>query len=230
MEVSISQMKTCKIKCKIKNIGLILILFILGLFVSIDAANAQAARQRDSSVVAVDELTDLKGDEWAYKSVQGLVEKYDVLEGYPDGTYKGKKPSTRFELAAAVYDLATYFSDEIALDREDLAKLAKLLDEFSGEIKTLQGRVDGLETKVTTLDTRETALEGKVTALEGQVAEHTTELDEHVKRLAFAERRKGFIFERLIKGVVVDVRDLSRGMFAAVAAPFNKEINSAISK
>gem|GEM_PF-2648951 len=219
--------------CKIKNISVIVVLFVLGLFmsfISINAVNAQAARQRDSSVVAVDELTDLKGDEWAYKAVQGLVEKYDVLEGYPDGTYKGKKPSTRFELAAAVYDLATYFSDEIALDREDLAKLAKLLDEFSGEIKTLQGKVDQLETKVTTLDTRETALEGKVTALEGQVAEHTTELDEHAKRLAFAERRKGFILERLIKGIVVDIRDLSRGMFAAIVAPFNKEISSAISK
>ena len=214
----------------IKNIGLIVVVFIVGFLMSTDAVNAQAARQTDSSVVAVDELTDLKGDEWAYKSVQGLVEKYDVLEGYPDGTYKGKKPSTRFELAAAVYDLATYFSDEIALDREDLAKLAKLLDEFSGEIKALQGRVDQLETKVAGLDTRETALEGKVTTLEGQVAEHTTQLNEHEKRLAFPERRKGFIIERLIKGVVVDVRDLSRGIFAAVAAPFNKDISSAISK
>ena len=89
---------------------------------------SQAAKQKDSSIVAVNELNDLTGNEWAYKAVQDLVEKYDVLEGYPDGTFKGKKPSTRFELAAAVYDLATYFSDEIASDREDLAKLAKLLD------------------------------------------------------------------------------------------------------
>ena len=210
--------------------SLVIILLISGILITANNAFAQAARQKDSTVVAVDELTDLKGDEWAYKSVQDLVEKYDVLEGYPDGTYKGKKPSTRFELAAAVYDLATYFTDEIALDREDLAKLAKLLDEFSTEIKTLQGKVDQLETKVAGIDTRTTGLEGKVTALEGQVAEHTVALDEHAKRLAYSERRKGFIFERLIKGVVVDVRDLSRGMFAAVAAPFNKDINTAISK
>ena len=184
---------------------------------------AQAAKQKDASVVAVQELNDIEGNEWAYRAVQELVEKYDVLEGYPDGTFKGKQPSTRFELAAAVYDLATYFSDEIALDRGDLAKLAKLMEEFSGEIKTLQGKVDQLETKVTALDTR-------TTSLEGQVAKQTTQLEEHEKRLAYSERRKGFILERLIKGVVVDVRDLSRGVFAAVSAPFNKKINSAISK
>ena len=120
---------------------------------------AQAAKQKDASVVSVNELSDIQGDEWAYKAIQELVEKYDVLEGYPDGTFKGKKPSTRFELAAAVYDLATYFSDQIALDRDDLAKLAKLLDEFSNDIKVIQGRVDKLETKVTTVETKTTALE-----------------------------------------------------------------------
>jgi peptidoglycan hydrolase CwlO-like protein len=191
---------------------------------------SQAARQRDATVVSVNELSDVKGSEWAYSAVQDLVEKYDVLEGYPDGTYKGQKPSTRFELAAAVYDLATYFSDEIALDREDLSKLAKLLDEFSNEIKTIQGRVDKLETKVTELDTRTGTLESKTTALEGQVAEHKTLLDEHEKRLAYSERRKGFILERLLKGIVVDVRDVSRGITAAVSAPFNKKVNDAISK
>lgn len=191
---------------------------------------SQTTRQKDSSVVSVSELTDVKGDEWAYKAVQELVEKYDVLEGYPDGTYKGKKPATRFELAACVYDLATYFSEEIALDREDLAKLAKLLNEFSGEIKAIQARVDTLETKVTTLETKTQTLETRTSTLEDQVADHTSKLDEHEKRLAYAERRKGFILERLMKGLVVDLRDLSRGITASILAPFNKNVSDAISK
>lgn len=184
---------------------------------------AQAARPIDSRVVSVQELSDVDSSIWAYDAVKGLVEKYDVLEGYPDGTYKGKKLTTRFELAAAVYDLATYFSDEIGKDRDDLAKLAKLMDEFSSELKTLQGRVDKLEAKVTDID-------GRVTTLEGTVAKHETLLQEHEKRLAYAERRKGFILERLIKGLVVDVRDLSRGVLAAVSAPFNKDLGDAINK
>ena len=196
--------------------------FILGflvlsfIFFTSQSTHAQAAKQKDASVVAVNELTDIEGDEWAYKAVQELVEKYDVLEGYPDGTFKGKKPSTRFELAAAVYDLATYFSDEISVDRDDLAKLAKLLDEFSSDIKAIQGRVEQLETKVTTV-------ESKTTVLEGQVAQHAAELQEHEQRLAYAERRKGFIFERLVKGLAVDVRDFSRGVLATVTSPFTKK-------
>lgn len=203
-------------------------IFIIGLLVtifsisSLQQVNAQAAKQKDASVVAVNELSDIEGDEWAYKAVQELVEKYDVLEGYPDGTYMGKKPSTRFELAAAVYDLATYFSDEIALDRDDLSKLAKLLDEFSSDIKAIQGRVEQLETKVTAVETKTNTLEEKTTALEGQVAQQTAELQEHEKRLAYAERRKGFLLERFAKGIVVDVRDISRGIINTVTSPFEK--------
>ena len=199
------------------------VILLVVICINSDKAYSQTAKQKDATVVSVTELSDVEGDEWAYGAVRELVEKYDVLEGYPDGTFKGKEPSTRFELAAAVYDLATYFSDEVALDREDLAKLAKLLDEFSTEIKTLQGKVDQLETKVTAIDT-------KTTALEGKIAEHKAVLDEHEKRLAYSERRKGFILERLLKGLVVDLRDASRGLTAAVLAPFNKKISDAISK
>ena len=197
----------------------LLFLFLISFLALDEKAFAQAARQRDASVVAVNELSDVEGDEWAYTAVQSLVEKYDVLEGYPDGTFKGAMSTTRFELAAAVYDLATYFSDEIALDREDLAKLAKLLDEFSNDIKAIQGRVEQLETKVADLDS-------KTTTLQGQIAQHAAQLQEHEKRLAYAERRKGFILERLIKGVIIDVRDLSRGLIATISAPLYKPKNN----
>ena len=201
----------------------LILLFVLGIININNPVFAQAAQQKDSTVVSVSELSDVEGTEWAYNAVQQLVEKYDVLEGYPDGTYKGKKSSSRFELAAAVYDLATYFSDQIALDRDDLAKLAKLLDEFSGEIKSLQGRVDQLDAKVAALDTR-------TVTLEGQVAEHASQLAEQEKRLAYAERRKGFVLERFVKGVFVDLRDVSRGMVAAIGAPFNKNLSETIDK
>lgn len=217
-ELSVMVLKVFKVALNIL-IFLILLFFIFSDLKVI----AQAAKQKDATVVAVQELTDLEGDEWSYRAVQELVEKYDVLEGYPDGTFKGKTPSTRFELAAAVYDLATYFSEEIALDREDLAKLAKLLDEFSNELKTIQGRVDELQNRVSVVET-------KTTTLEGQVQQQGAQLEEHEKRLAYSERRKGFIIERLVKGVFVDIRDISRGVFAAVIAPFNKKVSEALVK
>ena len=73
--------------------GLLILSFI---FLSFQNVYAQAAKQKDASVVAVNELSDIESEDWAYKAVQELVEKYDGLEGYPDGTFKGTKPSTRF--------------------------------------------------------------------------------------------------------------------------------------
>ncbi|MBI1858647.1 MAG: S-layer homology domain-containing protein [Candidatus Melainabacteria bacterium] len=182
-------------------------------------AFAQGVRQKDSTVVSVGELSDVEGNEWAYNAVRELVEKYDVLEGYPDGTFRGETKGTRFELAAAVYDLATYFSDEVALDREDLAKLADLLDEFSGEIKAIQGRVDQIEQKLATVETNVGVLQTKTTQLEGTVNDHSLTLEEYAKRLAYAERSKGFLIERLFKGVIVDVRDIYRGIFSTTFTP-----------
>lgn len=208
----------------------LILLFVFTFNFSASYSFAQGARQKDASVVAINELSDVEGDEWAYKALQELVEKYDVLEGYPDGTFRGKNKATRFELAAAVYDLATYFSDEIALDREDLAKLAKLLDEFSTEIKDIQTKVDTLEGKVTTLETKTATLEGTVNEHTTKLAAHDEKLAEYEKRLAYAERRRGFLIERLVKGLVVDVRDLSRGIFAALYSRFNKDLSSAINQ
>lgn len=217
-----------------KNIVILLVL-IIGLP---NAAMSQPANRKvDSTIVAVNELSDLTGNEWAYSAIKELVEKYDVLEGYPNGTFQGERKPTRFELAQALYDLATYFADEIALDREDLAKLAKLLDEFSGELKALQARVDKLEGTVNNHETRIVALEAKdkehdakLAAHDKELAAHKAQLTEHEKRLAYLERRKGFILERLIKGLVVDARDISRGLGATFVAPFNKDVREAIRK
>lgn len=200
-----------------KNYYCFLLIILIG--VATSPAFAQAVRQKDSRVVAVEELSDVEGNEWAFQAVRELVEKYDVLEGYPDGTFKGASKGTRFELAAAVYDLATYFSDEIALDREDLAKLAKLLDEFSGEIKAIQGRVDQIEQKLAAVEVNVTDLQGRTTTLESTVSDHTRTLEEHDKRLAYVERRKGFLFERLINGLIVDARNIYRGLFTTIFSP-----------
>ncbi len=41
---------------------------------------------------------------WAYDAVRELS-RLGIIEGYPDGTFKGKQPMTRYEFAIAVYRL-----------------------------------------------------------------------------------------------------------------------------
>jgi len=47
------------------------------------------------------EFPDVPPDHWAYDAVQDLVEK-GIIQGYPDGTFGGKRALTRYEFAEAL--------------------------------------------------------------------------------------------------------------------------------
>ncbi len=153
-----------------------------------------APAQAQGGATNVSELTDVVGNEWAYNALKELVNHpCHILVGYPDRTYRGQKSTTRFELAAALYKYEQCIVERLAqkADKADLEKFAALLDEFRGELNALKSRVDDLERRMKLVE------------------EKNLEQD---MRLAYAERSKGFILERLVKGTVVDVRDVTVGV------------------
>jgi len=159
--------------------------------ITIAPANAQGtANVGSGGATNVSELTDVVGNEWAYNALKELVNNpCHVLVGYPDRTYRGQKSTTRFELAAALYKYEQCVAERLAqkADKADLEKFAALLDEFRGELNALKSRVDDLERRMKLVE------------------EKNLEQD---MRLAYAERQKGFILERLVKGTLIDVRDV----------------------
>ncbi len=104
-----------------------------------------------AQVTSVSQLSDVQPTDWAFQALQSLVERYGCIAGYPDGTYRGNRATTRYEFAAglnACLDrvnelIATATAD--AVRREDLATLQRLQEEFATELATLRGRVDSLE-------------------------------------------------------------------------------------
>lgn len=104
-----------------------------------------------AQVTAVTQLSDAKPTDWAYQALQSLVEKYGCIAGYPDGTFRGTRSATRFELAAALNACLDVISDRFAT-KEDLEALRKLQVEFAAELATLRGRVDSLEGRVAVLE------------------------------------------------------------------------------
>jgi hypothetical protein len=155
--------------------------------------NAQGAAA-GTGASNVSELTDVVGNEWAYNALKELVNNpCHILVGYPDRTYRGQKSTTRFELAAALYKYEQCITERLAqkADKADLEKFAALLDEFRGELNQLKARVDDLERRMKAVE------------------EKNLEQD---MRLAYAERQKGFILERLVKGTLIDVRDVGVGL------------------
>jgi hypothetical protein len=45
---------------------------------------------------------DVPVEHWAYLTVETLVRKYQAMAGFPDGTFRGDRPVSRYELAAAL--------------------------------------------------------------------------------------------------------------------------------
>ncbi|MFO0051232.1 MAG: iron uptake porin, partial [Pseudanabaena sp.] len=69
-------------------------------------SNSQVGLSSQSSdlaqVTSVSQLTDVRPNDWAFTALQSLVERYGVIAGYPDSTYRGKQALTRYEFAAGL--------------------------------------------------------------------------------------------------------------------------------
>lgn len=116
------------------------------------------APQLIARVTSVANLSDVRPTDWAFQALQALVERYGVIAGYPDGTFRGNRAMTRYEFAAGLNAALDRVNELIAagkgdqVTREDLATLDRLQKEFSKELTTLRGRVDSLEGRVARLE------------------------------------------------------------------------------
>ncbi len=108
------------------------------------ALAAVAALTAGVSAYAANPFSDVSQDDWAYQAVSDLSVQ-GVVEGYPDGTFKGERNMTRYELAQIV---ARMLAKEDQLNAEQQATLNKLAAEFADELANLGVRVSNLEKKV----------------------------------------------------------------------------------
>ena len=96
------------------------------------------------SAYAANPFSDVSTDDWAYQAVSDLSDQ-GVVEGYPDGTFKGERNMTRYELAQII---ARLMAKEDQLNAEQQATLDKLAGEYADELANLGVRVANLEKKV----------------------------------------------------------------------------------
>ena len=108
------------------------------------ALAAVAALTAGVSAYAANPFSDVTADDWAYQAVSDLSAQ-GVVEGYPDGTFKGERNMTRYELAQIV---ARLMAKEDQLNAQQQATLDKLVGEYADELANLGVRVSNLEKKV----------------------------------------------------------------------------------
>ena len=125
-------------------------------------------------VTSVSQLSDVQPTDWAFQALQSLVERYGCIAGYPDGTFRGNRAATRYEMAAALNACLDNINDKFAT-KEDLEAVKALQEEFQAELATLRGRVDGLEARTATLEAQQfsttTKLKGEAVIATGFVVD-----------------------------------------------------------
>ena len=108
------------------------------------ALAAVAALTAGVSAYAANPFSDVNPSDWAYQAVVDLSEQ-GVVEGYPDGTFRGERNITRYEMAQII---ARMLAKEDQLNAEQRATLDKLAGEYADELANLGVRVSNLEKKV----------------------------------------------------------------------------------
>lgn len=109
-----------------------------------------------NQVTSVNQLRDVEPTAWAYEALRSLVERYGCIVGYPDRTFRGDRALSRWEFAAGLNAclnvMERLIQEGLAVAREDIEKLKRLMQEFEAELAALGARVDNLEARVSFLE------------------------------------------------------------------------------
>ncbi|MDR7578930.1 MAG: S-layer homology domain-containing protein [Armatimonadota bacterium] len=124
-------------------------------------------------------FADVPTNHWAYDAIAELAAK-GLVEGFPDGTFKGNQPLTRYEMAMIVARIIarieaiptppppevrradldavrrdlTAATGRIAASERTIATLQRLVNEFRAELQALGVRVTALEEELSALRAR----------------------------------------------------------------------------
>ena len=132
--------------------------------------NSEMPANSMAQITSVSQLTDIQPTDWAFQSLQSLVERYGVIAGDPDGTFRGNRAITRYEFAAGLNAALNRINELVAagnanlLEKEDLVILQRLQDEFASELAILRGRVDTLSAQTAQLSANQFSTTTKLNA------------------------------------------------------------------
>lgn len=134
------------------------------------------------AVACAQEFPDVPPDHWAYDAVQELVDQ-GIIQGYPDGTFGGKRAMTRYEFAEALAKAIPVIADmantggpggegrqgppgpagvagppgpkgEAGVGAEQLATIQRMMDEFQDELASLGVQVESVRRDLNALSER----------------------------------------------------------------------------
>ena len=114
---------------------------------NLEGVNKYVSTQGQST--SIRQFSDVYPTDWAYQALSKLVETYGCVSGFPDGTFRGNEPVTRFQMAA----LLAGCLEKVSMSGMEMSdEMKALVASLETELITVQGEVDSLKAKVTELE------------------------------------------------------------------------------
>ena len=166
-----------------------------------------------SQVTNVNRLRDVSPVDWAYEALANLASRYGCITGFPDNTYRGEQPVSRYEFAAGLNSCLNKLEGVISaseeVSTEDIETLLRLMQDFQTELSIVRGRTDGVQARVADLELTQfsttTKLRGEVIFGLGSVFsgnnDNSTVLGDRVRlELNTSFNGRDLLFTRLATG------------------------------
>ncbi|WP_104990172.1 S-layer homology domain-containing protein [Deinococcus sp. NW-56] len=138
------------------------------LALALGAASAQTNTTTTTTTTTPTQVvtfTDVPAGHWAKDAVDLLVQR-GLIQGYPDGTFRGNQNITRYEAALIFFRLLQSGSlSNSTLSQSDLATITAGMQEVATELAAISTRVTDLERLNAEQQARIAALEERINAL-----------------------------------------------------------------
>lgn len=136
------------------------LILISTLALSLGVAGAQDTAPATSPVPVT--LTDVPAGHWAKDAVDRIVQ-CGLIQGFPDGTFRGNENLTRYQAALIFYRLLqTGALSTCDMSQQDMTTVANGMQEVSTEMAAIAGRVTDLEKLNADQQARIDALEARI--------------------------------------------------------------------
>jgi len=146
-------------------------------------------------------LSDVPLNSWAYDAVDQLA-KDGIIKGYPDGTFKGNRPMTRYEAAVLAYRAVDMIEAQItagkAVEKADIDAANKLIAAYGAELKAVERHVDALQQEA---DTTKSEADSTATTVAGHTGQIQALSDFDKKAyIKFTSIDTGFAYNGSVQG------------------------------
>jgi hypothetical protein len=109
-------------------------------------------------VTSVSQLSDVRPTDWAFEAVRSLVERYGIISGYPDGTFRGNRPLSRNELAAVLTTILGRIEVQLiagqanSATKQDILTIRRLISSYGDALADVRNRLNRIENRTERLE------------------------------------------------------------------------------